>query len=125
MGPQFPSVFLLAGRSNRRHFRTFLLPRSMWRWHLDQVRGGKTQPHNERGEERELEGEVEIADPGDDVDPPVAGTYQTADYFPTSSGSFEPPTQRNLSSHSSLPTNHRYLCCTRKPLERLNANIEQ
>ena len=50
----------------------------MWRRHVDHVRGGRTQPHNERGEERESEREVEIADPGD-VDPPVPGTKQPAD----------------------------------------------
>ena len=109
-----PSSFLIRTRSGE-----------MWRRHLHHVRDGRTQRHNERGEEREVEGEMEIADPCDDVDSPVPGTYQPVDYFPTSSGSSEPPAQPNLSSHSSVPTDHRYPSRTCKPLERLYANIEQ
>ena len=103
-----PSSFLIRTRSGE-----------MWRWHVDHLRGGRIQPHNERGEERESEGEVEIAYPGDDVDPPISGTNRPAYSFATSSGSSEPIPQPYLFPQSSVQINRRYPSHMRKPPGRV------
>ena len=94
----------------------------MWRRHVDHIRGGRNQPHEESDEERTSEQETELADPGDDVNSAEPGTNQPADSLSSSAGSPGPAPPPSVS----LPTamDRRYPSRDRQPPDRLYARIE-